>query len=69
MSILEAKFSLLMTDDDPSVLSLLQNVFSQEDYHLHTALNGRDALDLLREIKIDAAMKWASSLRVFRQNC
>ena len=56
MCALEAIFSLLMTDDDPSLLSLLRKVFSQEDYHLHTALNSRDALDLLREIKIDAAL-------------
>jgi len=56
MSATEAKFSLLITDDEPSVLSLLRKVFSKEDYHIHTALNGQDALDILKAINIDAAL-------------
>lgn len=50
------KFSLLMIDDDQEMLSLLQRVFSREDYHIHTALTGKDALAILRTEKIDAAL-------------
>ncbi len=50
------QFSLLMVDDDPAVLSLLQEVFSKDDYHLHTSSSGMDALDLMRKTKIDVAL-------------
>lgn len=52
----EAKFSLLLVDDEPSVLSLLRQVFSKMDYHIHTAIDGQDALNLLGEKRINAAL-------------
>lgn len=45
-----------MVDDDPSILSLLRKVFSEADYHINTAPNGLDALNILRKTKIDAAL-------------
>jgi len=56
MKIPEAKFSLLLTDDDPSILALLRKIFSPEDYHLHTATDGGEALALLKATRIDAAL-------------
>jgi len=56
MSSQEAKFSLLLVDDEPPVLSLLRQVFSKMDYYIHTAIDGQDALNLLGEKRIDAAL-------------
>ena len=50
------RFSLLMVDDEPSVLSSLKRVFFEDDYQIHTAGNGAQALELLSEVKIDAAL-------------
>jgi DNA-binding NtrC family response regulator len=52
----DEKFSLLMVDDEPSVLSSLKRVFFEGDYQIHTAGNGARALELLAEFKIDAAL-------------
>jgi len=45
-----------MVDDEPSVLSSLKRVFFQDDYQIHTAGDGAQALELLAEFKIDAAL-------------
>ena len=37
-------FSLLLVDDEPSVLSLLQKTFARQNYDLHMALDGEEAL-------------------------
>jgi DNA-binding NtrC family response regulator len=50
------KFSLLMVDDEPSVLSSLKRVFFEDDYQIHTAGSGEKALELLRKSKIHAAL-------------
>jgi DNA-binding NtrC family response regulator len=52
----EETFSLLLVDDEPSVLSSLKRVFFEDDYQIHTAGNGARALELLVEFKIDAAL-------------
>jgi len=63
----EAKFSLLLVDDEPSVLSLLRQVFSKMDYHIHTAIDGQDALNLLGEKRINAALiDWKMPLSVWK---
>ncbi len=49
------KFSLLFVDDDPLTITLLEDTFFDEDYHIHTALNGQDALACLSTEKIDVA--------------
>jgi response regulator RpfG family c-di-GMP phosphodiesterase len=36
----EETFSLLLVDDEPSVLSSLKRVFFEDDYQIHTAGNG-----------------------------
>jgi len=45
-----------MVDDEPEVLSSLKRVFFEDDYHIHTARNGQDALELLGKVRIDAAL-------------
>jgi DNA-binding NtrC family response regulator len=52
----EETFSLLLVDDEPSVLSSLKRVFFEDDYQIHTAGNGDQALALLSEVKVDAAL-------------
>jgi len=52
----QSKFSLLLVDDEPQVLSVLEEIFSREGYHTHTALSGQDALALLGKTRIDAAL-------------
>ena len=52
----EATFSLLLVDDEPSVLSSLKRVFFEDDYKIHTAGNGDQALALLSEAKVHAAL-------------
>jgi DNA-binding NtrC family response regulator len=51
-----AKFSLMLVDDEPAVLSALKRVFRAAPYAIHAAENGLKALDLLQEHKIDAAL-------------
>ncbi|MCJ7809859.1 MAG: response regulator, partial [Desulfobulbaceae bacterium] len=50
------RFSLLFVDDDPQILSLLEKTFAKENYQIHTALNSEDALAILAETRIDAAL-------------
>jgi DNA-binding NtrC family response regulator len=52
----EKTFSLLLVDDEPSVLSSLKRVFFEDEYQIHTAGNGAQALELMSEFKIDAAL-------------
>jgi len=51
-----SKFSLLMVDDEPAVLSSLKRVFFEEDHDIHTAGSGEDALALLEKVRIHAAL-------------
>ncbi|GMR19472.1 MAG: GspE/PulE family protein [Gammaproteobacteria bacterium] len=41
-------YSILLVDDEPNVLHALQRVFRQENYRIHTAGNGREALSILK---------------------
>ena len=52
----DKKFSLLLVDDEPSVLSSLKRVFYEDDYQIQTAGNGAQALVLLAQVRIDAAL-------------
>jgi len=58
MSRHEAKFSLLLVDDELPALSLLRQVFSKMDYYIHTAIDGQDALNLLGEKRITTIMQF-----------
>jgi DNA-binding NtrC family response regulator len=50
------EFSLLLVDDEPAVLSALKRVFRNAPYQIHTAENGRAALELLARTTIHAAL-------------
>jgi len=41
-------YRILLVDDEPNVLHALQRVFHQENYRIHIAGNGREALDMLK---------------------
>lgn len=43
----QAPYAVLLVDDEPNVLKSLLRVFRQENYDIHTASNGQEALDLI----------------------
>ena len=45
-----------MVDDEPQVLFTLKKTFQDDDYDIHTAPNGREALERIRDVRIDAAL-------------
>ncbi len=46
-------YHILICDDEKDIVSALQIYLSQEDYVLHTAYNGREALEMLADRSID----------------
>lgn len=50
------QFSLMLVDDEPAVLASLKRIFRKAPYKIYTAENGKSALELLQEFKIDAAL-------------
>jgi two-component system nitrogen regulation response regulator GlnG len=48
--------SLLVIDDEPNVLYALQKGLGSETFHVHTALTGREGLDLVRRKHPDAVI-------------
>jgi DNA-binding NtrC family response regulator len=50
------KFSLLFVDDEIPLLSSMKRIFHKAAYELHTAVNGVEALGLLKRVPIDAAL-------------
>ena len=49
----QRKFTILIVDDEPSVISSLQRFFSRYNYQFLTALNGKDALEVLNTADVD----------------
>ena len=56
MTGLQSKFSCLLVDDDPNIISLLESVFNDTSYQIYTATNGKSALALMDKVKIDATL-------------
>ena len=50
------QFSLMLVDDEPAMLASLKRVFRKSPYSLHTAGNAREALEVLAQKQIDAAL-------------
>lgn len=50
------RFSLLLVDDEPLILSSLKRIFFEEPYLIHEARDGETALALLKREKVDAAL-------------
>lgn len=44
-------YNILLVDDEPNVLNALKRVFRQENYTIHTAENGEEALKILAKEK------------------
>lgn len=40
---------LLLVEDDPDILALLETTLEFKDFRVHTALNGRDALEIVQK--------------------
>ena len=47
------EFTILIVDDEPNVISALQRSFARYNYHILTALNGKDTLELLTTAPVD----------------
>ena len=56
MSSLQSKFSFLVVDDDPQIISLLKSAFKETNYQIHTAQNGPSALALMEKVRVDATL-------------
>jgi len=52
----QSKFSCLLVDDDPNIISLLESVFRDSSYQIYTAMNGKSALSLMEKVRIDATL-------------
>lgn len=50
------KFSLLLVDDEPPILELLKEAFTEDNYQIYTSSDGREALKTLKRVIIDAAL-------------
>jgi DNA-binding NtrC family response regulator len=50
------QFALMLVDDETSILSSLKRVFHRSPYDLYTAQNGVEALEILKNTPIDAAL-------------
>ena len=50
------QFSLLLVDDEPAILSALKRIFRKAPYQIHTAENGKVALEVLQQTRVHAAL-------------
>jgi two-component system, OmpR family, phosphate regulon response regulator PhoB len=65
------KYTLLLVDDDPEILTLLQTKFKEEPFDVFTAAEGASALSLIRTQKpdlivLDVRMPGLSGLEICR---
>ena len=56
MTVSQSKFSCLLVDDDPNIISLLNSFFKDTSYQIYTAMNGKSALSLMEKTRIDATL-------------
>ena len=52
----QSKFSCLLVDDDPNIISLLESLFRDTSYQIYTAMDGKSALSLMEKVRIDATL-------------
>lgn len=50
------KENVLIAEDDADIIELLTLYLTSNDYHVYSAQNGRDALEMVRSKKIDIAL-------------
>jgi DNA-binding NtrC family response regulator len=50
------KFSMLFVDDEIPILSSMKRIFHNAPYELHTAMNGVEALGVLKRLPVDVAL-------------
>jgi two-component system alkaline phosphatase synthesis response regulator PhoP/two-component system response regulator VicR len=66
---MSSRLKILISDDEPFVLRLLQVHFERRNFDVRTATNGREALDLLQQeipdvCLLDVMMPYVSGLEV-----
>ncbi|MGD9706162.1 MAG: response regulator [Candidatus Delongbacteria bacterium] len=47
------KFSILIVDDEENMLKMLKTFFEEKEFKCYTAKNGREALEVIEENKVD----------------
>lgn len=47
------KQTILFVDDEKNILYCLKRIFRNDDYHILTAESGHEALDIIKNIKVD----------------
>ncbi|HOS97233.1 MAG TPA: sigma-54 dependent transcriptional regulator [Deltaproteobacteria bacterium] len=52
----QGRFALLCVDDDPTIITMLTHIFLKDDYAIFTAERASDALELMKRVRIDAAL-------------
>ncbi|MFH1991122.1 MAG: response regulator [Pseudomonadota bacterium] len=50
------KYKILLVDDDPFILQSIAVALEQEGYHVATAANGKQAIELIEEKKFDLVL-------------
>ncbi|MFH1868746.1 MAG: response regulator [Candidatus Omnitrophota bacterium] len=53
---MDDKKKILVVDDEPEVLGLFQDLFTQRGYQVECATNGIDALESVSKTKVDAVL-------------
>ena len=72
VSIVDGTQKILVVEDDPQIRSVVQRVLVLEDYHVVTADDGREALDLIANnrpdlVVMDVMMPFVDGLTVCRE--
>ena len=52
----QIQISILVVDDEADLRELMQDTFEMEGFHVHTAVDGLDALEKLKEIEVDVIL-------------
>ena len=50
---MKSQSSILVVDDEQTMLSLLEKILSQDGYHVYLATNGREALAVIEKQHVD----------------
>ena len=50
------QFNLLIVDDELQLLALLERIFKEQEYAVHCASNGPQALAMMKDLRVDAAL-------------
>lgn len=50
------KYNILIVDDEPNIIMSLEYILKKENYEVHIARDGKEAIDIVQESKIDVVL-------------